>query len=460
MPRLSLPNIAFAGAFIVALGFLLLPTPEGLTPVMMRAAAVIVLGVGLWATGVVASYFGSLIFLFAAMALTVAPADVVFSAFHSSAMWLVFGGLVIGLAVSRLGLDKRLVDALLSRISPSYLPVLYGVAVGSAALGFLIPSASGRVALLVPIMVALSDRLGFGGSSRGRIGLVLCATMGTMTSSFGILPANVPNMVFYGAVESIYGFQLAYWDYLLIAFPVLGIGAVIFYPLVIFALFRETPKPVESAYEPQPWSAAEIRLGLILAAALALWFTDKLHGIAPAWVALGAAILCMLPRVGMLSPKVMANDINYSPLIFLAGVISLGAVATNSGLGAEVAQWMLAVIPFSPDEHFRNFMSMWGMAQVVGLVTTMPAAPSILTPMAQSIADVTGWPLTGVLMTQVSTWTSFPFHYQAPPLILAIALADLRFGPVIKMLLSYMILSIVVLLPLYYLWGRWLGVFL
>lgn len=460
MPRLTVSNIAFTGAFIVALVFLFMPTPEGMTPVMMRAAAVTLIAVGLWSTGVVVSYFGSLIFMFASMALTVAPANVVFSAFHSSAMWLVFGGLVIGLAVNRLGLDKRLVNALLSRVPASYLAILYGVAVGAATLGFIIPSASARVALLVPIMTALADRLGFAPQSRGRIGLILGATMGTMTPSFGILPANVPNMVFYGAVESIYSFQFAYWDYLKLAFPVLGLGAVIFYPLVIYALFRETPKPDDTEYVPQPWSAAEKRLGLILAIALALWFTDKLHGVAPAWVALGAAILCMLPRVGMLSPKVLSDDINYSPLIFLAGVIGLGAVVTDSGLGSEVAKWMLAVIPFSPEEHFRNFMALWGMGQVVGLVATMPAAPSILTPIAQDIADVTGWPLTGVLMTQVSLWTSFPFHYQAPPLVLAIALADLKFGPVIKMLVSYMVISLVILLPLYYLWGRWLGAFL
>ena len=194
-------------------------------------------------------------------------------------------------------------------------------------------------------------------------------------------------------------------------------------------------------------------------AALALWLTDTLHGIAPAWVGLGAALICLAPRIGVLPTKVLAEDINYTPMIFLAGVIGLGAVATDSGLGGLLAERLLEVVPLSPETHFANFIAMWGMAVVVGVFTTMPAAPSILTPMAQAMADASGWPLMGVLMTQVGSWLMFPFHYQAPPLVLAVALANLPIGAVVRMLLSFLLVGAVLLLPLHYLWGRWLGVF-
>ncbi len=39
------------------------------------------------------------------------------------------------------------------------------------------------------------------------------------------------------------------------------------------------------------------RLLVILGFALLLWVTDNVHGISPAWVALGAAIVCLLPIV-------------------------------------------------------------------------------------------------------------------------------------------------------------------
>src|SRR5690606_15309170 len=93
---LRLPQIVVIVATIVGAIFLLMPVPAGMSPLMMRAAAVIVVALGIWSTGAMPSYFGSLLFLFAAMVLAVAPASVVFSGFHAGATWLVFGGLVIG----------------------------------------------------------------------------------------------------------------------------------------------------------------------------------------------------------------------------------------------------------------------------------------------------------------------------------------------------------------------------
>ena len=231
------------------------------------------------------------------------------------------------------------------------------------------------------------------------------------------------------------------------------------YPLIIYALFRQTPRELQADQDIAPWGGPDRRLLVIVLTALALWLTDTLHGIAPAWIGLGAALVCLTPRIGVLPANSLVDDINYTPLIFLAGVIGLGAVATDSGLGGLLAAGLLDVVPLSPETHFTNFMAMWGMAVVVGVFTTMPAAPSILTPMAQAMADASGWSLIGVLMTQVGSWLMFPFHYQAPPLVLAVALANLPIGAVVRMLLSFLVVGAVILLPLHYLWGRWLGVF-
>ena len=104
------PSSIIFGLFtFMALVLLLMPPPQGIEPIMMKAGAVIILAIGMWATAIVPSYFGSLIFLFTAVVLAVAPPKVVFSGFHAGAMWLVFGGLVFGLGVKQTGLDTRLV---------------------------------------------------------------------------------------------------------------------------------------------------------------------------------------------------------------------------------------------------------------------------------------------------------------------------------------------------------------
>lgn len=456
---LRLPQVLLALALLAGALMLLLPAPAGAPPQMTRAAAVVVVALGMWATNVVPSYFGSLVFLFLAMVLAVAPANVVFSGFHAGATWLVFGGLVIGAGVHKTGLDVRLVRGLLGLFPRSYLALAYGIFAGGAAMTLIVPSATGRVALIVPIVLALTAKLGYEPDSKGRTGLVLAATMGTMTPGFAILPSNVPNMALYGAVESIYGIHLQFADYLVLNFPVLGIAAMIVYPLIIWGLFRETPPHDTGGDSPPGWSHPERKLLVIVALALALWVTDRWHGISPAWVALGAALLIVSPRVGALPINALVRDFDYGPVLFVAGIIGLGAVATSTGLGAWVADQILTVLPLEPGAHGRNYATIVAIGMIVGLLTTLPAQPSVMAPLAQHMADASGWPLMSVLMAPIASWTMFPFYYQAPPVVLAVALGHLRIGRVVAMLCSYMAFGIVIVLPLQFWWGRVLGYF-
>jgi len=455
----NLPKLFLSAAILVSIVLVLLPTPAGVEPKIMASSAVLLLAIALWSTAVVPSVLGSLIFMFVAVVLAVAPPAVVFSGFHAGATWLVFGGVVIGLGVRRSGLDKRLINRLLSRLPATFMGLSYSIFFVSFMLAWVVPSASARVALLVPILMALSERLGFAKGSKGQTGLVLAAAMGTMTPAFGILPANVPNMALFGAIESIHGIRLTYGEYLLLNFPVLGIGSLILYPLVIGLLFKDQPVKADAGELSGQWSLEEKKLLVILVVALALWITDTWHGVSPAWVAMGAALLCLSPKIGFLPPKSLGADIDLSPVLFLAGVIGLGAVATDSGLGSLIAEKTLALVPLSPGEDASNYSMMVLIGAVVGLFTTMPAQPSIMVPMAEAMAGAAGWTLMSVFMAPVVTWTTFPFFYQAPPVVLAVAIGELRISWVIKMLVTYMILTILTLMPLHFMWAQYLGFF-
>ena len=452
-------KLVFSVALVVSLLFFLMPVPQSMDPNVMTSAAVVLLAIALWSTAVIPSVMGSLVFLLVAVVLAVAPPEVVFSGFHAGAIWLVFGGVVIGLGVKRSGLDTRLVSRFLTRIPATYLGMVYSIFFAAFMLAWIVPSASARVALLVPIMMALSERLGFSKGSKGYTGLVLSSAMGTMTPAFGILPANVPNMALFGAIESIHGIRLTYGEYLLLNFPILGIGALILYPLVIGLLFKDQAKTMEPRDVPGGWSISEKKLLVILVAALLLWITDTWHGVSPAWVALGAALLCLSPKIGFLTSKTLGADIDLSPVIFLAGVIGLGAVATHSGLGAFIAEKLLSFVDLEPGADGWNFSMMVLVGSVIGLFTTMPAQPSIMIPMAEAMASASGWSLMSTFMAPVVTWTIFPFFYQAPPVVLAVALGDLRISWVIKMLLAYMVANTLLLLPLHLFWGQYLGFF-
>jgi len=116
-------------------------------------------------------------------------------------------------------------------------------------------------------------------------------------------------------------------------------------------------------------------------------------------------------------------------------------------------------VPLEPGADGTNFSMIVLIGTVVGIFTTMPAQPSIMVPMASAMASASGWPLMSILMAPVVTWIMFPFFYQAPPVVLAVALGELKILWVIRMLLVYMIMSIIILLPIHFLWGQSLGYF-
>lgn len=457
--HLSPPWIIAGIALAVGLTLLVFPGLTGTAPVVGRTLGAVLIALALWATSVTPAYFTSVLFMFIAVVIELAPANVVFSGFLSTAVWLVFGGLVIGIAVQKSGLGERAVRGMLRTFPLSYRGLLWALVLTGLVLSFLIPSATGRVVLLMPIVLVLCDSLGFVPGRPGRTGLVLATGLGTTLPAFAILPANVPNMALMGSAESVLNLRFSYGDYLLLNFPVMGVLTVIALPLLIGRLYPDSPDDRDADLPSTPWSGDERRLILILVLSLALWITDFWHGVSPAWVALGAALLIVMPGVGLLPPTAMSKDVDYGPWVYVAGIIGLGAVVTHTGAGTVMAQQIFGILPLEKGGGFSNFAALFALAFLVPVFTTVPAAPGILTPLAEGMAQASGWPVESILMMQVPGWIFFALPYMAPPMVLTLALGGVSAGKAIKVMLPFCLFGFVIVLPLQYLWGSLLGVY-
>jgi len=380
LPRrvpLMLAVSLLAAALLVAM-----TPPTGLPAADARAAALVIGSIGLWATGLVAESLTALIFFTIAMLAKIAPPEVVFSGLVSSAFWLIFSGLVLGVAIKRSGLGDRMAAGLAGTLGRTYGGAMIGVVLFGLAMAFLMPSAMGRIALMLPILAALAEHLGHAKGSRGYNGLLLGGIFGTYLPSSAILPANVPNNVLAGIVETSLGQPLAFGDYLLVHFPVLGLAKALVLIGVLLILYRgEAGTSDRPAAAPaQPLSAAERRLSLLLAVALGFWATDSWHHIAPAWVGMAAAVVCLLPSSGLLPPKAL-QSINLEPVFYVAGIISLGALVAHAGLGQRLAVWVLNILALAPDRPVASFTHLCGLSTLVGLLTTLPGVPAVMTPL-------------------------------------------------------------------------------
>lgn len=429
------------------------------SPLLMPGLFTFVI-IALWASNRLPEYLTAMMFFAGAMMLHLAPPERVFAGFGSSAFWLVLSGFVIGTAIRSVGLADRVARILAVPLAGSWLRMLVGVVALTYALAFVMPSNMGRIALLMPIVMALADRSGLAEGSKGRIALALAVGFGTFQLSTSILPANVPNMVMAGAAESGYGLHFSYLSYLALHAPILGIlkGAMlVLCLLLLFPLPRPLTVPVGDVDEQAPWSAAEKRLAGILLVTLVLWVTDSVHGISPAWVGLAAACLCLLPRIGFLNGDQFAAGVNVRTCLYIAGILGLAAVVSSSGLGTAVGQALLQVLPLSPDHPAGNFASLLALVSALNFVVTANGVPALFTPLAQSLADGTGWPLATVLMVQVLGYATPLLPYQASPIVVAMGMGKVPAGDGLRLCLMLALVSFAGLGPLDYLWFHLLG---
>ena len=423
------------------------------------AVWIILITLGLFATRLVPEYLSALLFFTLCMLFDAAPAAVVFSGFDSGAFWLVLAGLVIGLAINTTGLGHRIAGLVAGFLNGSYARIITGMVLSGFAFAFFMPSAMGRCVLLIPIAMEVAHSYGFSKGSNGYNGITLAVVFGSFLPAFSLLPANVSNMILVGMTESVYGYSPLYAHYLQLHFPVLGLGKAVLIILLILWLFPDTPHPgtVPSKPEHCALSRTETLLAGLLVVLIGLWITDFIHHISPAWVAMAGAVILMLPRVGIVSKEQFAEKINFSALFFVAGVMGLGGVIHYSGMGKALADWFLKVLPLSPDQPFINYICICIASVLTGIVTTLPGIPAVLTPIADSVAHLTGFSVQAVAMLQVFGFSTIIFPYQSPPIIFGAMLAGVSMKQTTRMCICLAGVSIVVLMPLDYLWWLFLG---
>lgn len=412
----------------------------------------------LWATALLPEYQTALLFFLFATVLGIASPDAVFAGFSSPAFWLVFSGIVIGLAIQRTSLGERFLRTFLALAPTSHSGIVAALAILGLALSFFMPSSMGRVVMIVPIAVMVADQLGLAQGTRSRGALIATAALGAYLPSAGILPANIPNLILASGAEALYGITFRYVDYLIATFPTVGLGKLIL--IIATGLFLSSGTGrVKDRIEPMgPMQADEKKLAAILLATVILWTTDALHGINPAWIGLAAAIACLLPRFGMLNEKSFNHELPWAPLIHTAGIIGLGAVVASSGLGEGLGRSLTNITPFVAGYTFWNFMLLVILLTVICTMTTTPGLPAVATPLAGIIADSSGLPLQAVLLAQTLAFSTIIFPYQGAPLVFAFYVAGVPFKTAVKMLMIITIGSIFLIAPLTYLWWRVIGV--
>ncbi|RPI45534.1 MAG: hypothetical protein EHM59_09915 [Betaproteobacteria bacterium] len=149
----------------------------------------------------------------------------------------------------------------------------------------------------------------------------------------------------------------------------------------------------------------------------------------------------------------------YGPFFYIGAVLGLGAVMTHTGTSAALGASVLPALALVPGENFRNFALLALATSAASLITTNPAQPALVAPLAQQIAEATGWSLTASLMTAALGFSNVLLPYTVPPLMVAMQITGIGFRDAARYTLALAVPSYLILLPLDYLWWQAIGYF-
>jgi di/tricarboxylate transporter len=425
-----------------------------------RGAGVLVLLVGLIATKAVPDHVAALAFFVVSVgAVGIAP-EVAFSGFYAGASWLIFAGSIIAVALTDSGLSARLAHRLLGFVGRSYASVIATIAVGCIVLAFLLPSTAARIMLLIPIVLALAESLGYGPRSKGRTGMVIAALTLSFLPCASILTSGNRTLAMVGLAQTLYDIEFRYSDFLLLNFPVLTTALVILMAGLLVWRYHEPPRETGSGLGiATPSHHSQKAVLAIVLCALVLWTTDFLHHVSPAWIGL-AAVVALLVGPSRDLPLMAKAKLEYW-LMFVA-FISLGGVITATGLGAQIGETLVSIAGLAPADSTISMIQNLGAISLISiginLAATNLAGPVVLLTLAESIAAASGLSVQATLIVMMPSFAICPLAFQAPIFLIAMRMAGLPLKELNICLLIISGLTLGVLIPLQFLWLWTIGV--
>ena len=427
--------------------------------VLMRTSAISGLALALFATRLLPEVVTALGCFLAFLMVDAAPNAVIFSGFTSGGFWLLFAGLIVGTAISVTGLGRQFALRIFQKTGDSYIKAALLLALSGLGLGLLVPATMPRIIILMPVALSLSNTMGYEIGSRGHVGLTVTGAIATLLPTYAILTANLPTIIHFGAFETLYDIKPSYARYFIEQAPANAVRFMVLLVLMLpFASARSDKKSVLDA--PMPFTYTQRKLLILLGSAILFWALDTFHGISPAWVALLLATVLLIPGFGILDSNVMKTKIDISPAFFIAAVFAISAVAQHTGLGTILADRLIPVLRLGDGSDLRDLYSVFGLSTVLSHLTTSPAAPAILAPLAGAIAAETGWSIETIATAQVLGISTPLLPYQAPPLIIAMALAKIPMMALLRVCLLLAMAVAVIGVPITYFWWSYLGMFL
>ncbi|MEM2870275.1 MAG: DASS family sodium-coupled anion symporter [Thermoplasmata archaeon] len=279
-----------------------------------------------------------------------------FSSFAHPVIFLLLGGLVLGRAVSKFGLDKRIAHWMVVR-SGGRIDALVLLTVGVVGFISMWMSNTVAVAVLLPVFLTILSSIPEVYQNFKRkllLSLIICTSLGGMA----MLTGSPPNMIAAAQLEHSVGFGFSHWAYY--GTPiVLASLAITFVTLKYRYPSPKVTLDISSVAGQKdvsgPMSPEQKRVVGVFGATVALWFfgseAEVLLGLPPSISSSAiVSVLSVLVLFGMgLLNLRDVTSVQWELIFLLGGGILLGEAMLATGSASIIASAVAAARAFLPE---------------------------------------------------------------------------------------------------------------
>ena len=380
--------------------------------------------------------------------------------FVSKTIWLVLAGMALSLGVAKTGLGDALASWLQPRLSQRPFFLLCQLHLLGLVTAFLIPSGVIRVLFLLPIGIALVERLHVRPSPHLKAAVLLSLLCSTYFGGCGLLTGSVPNLVLAGQYEKSQGVPIFWATWLYWMFPVIGFLRTFVSLGVIWLLFGRHLDGHVSRQAPSPNSAPLTRVQqralYILLAGVGLWATDLLHHIQPVYVGLGLVVLFLWPRWELLRFGDLLK-VRFALIAYIVALLTLGHALDAAGFNYLFIAACSEYLALEEYGWLGKHLSLCLAALPLDFLMDVAAVAGVATiPLMELGAQHGIAPLPAAFSVAMATTLAF-LPYQSAPFMVAYGFRQLSMQQLVLAQGLISTASLLLLCPLNLLYWRWLG---
>ena len=438
--------------------------PFGLEEKAARVIAVAVLMITWWITEAFPMPAVALVPIVLFPLLNIATTNATAAPYGNEVIFLFMGGFMIGLAIEKWNLHKRIALSIVKLTGTSGNRIVLGFVMATGLISMWL-SNTATTMMMFPISVSVIKVIGEGRDAKDMRNFSLCLMLAiAYASNFGGIATIIgtpPNVAYVSYMNKRFGQEISFFDWMMVCLPIALLLMLSLYFVTVKVLFRnqiassaETKQLINNELQQLgPMRIPEKRVLVIFLCTALLWITRDLINqlgivkIDDNMIAISGALLLFILPAGEANGKLLdwsdTKNMSWGILLLFGGGITLANAMEKAGLMDMLGKWISG---FSGTDTLMLLVVVVTVSIFISEVMSNIAQVIVFAPVVTGIAVAAGINpyVLGVGMTLAASCASM-MPMGTPPNAIVFASGHIRMKDMMKAGLVMNIVSIILI---------------